>query len=200
MIAATEDFTCPFCLVACASYKGLRCHLVLSHDLFNFEFSASEDCPAVTVSVKTDIQRYEIDANGIGPNSKDFIFCAKPFKRRRPENVSFENEKDADPLVLESEIPAGDTELLEKADSEIPAGDTGLLEKADSEIPAGDTELLEKADGVSNAIVASQDSVPPIPEHDHGTPAVLKVAKKGKLPVGRSGLRKSNVVDVIANI
>ncbi|KAJ1404799.1 Polycomb protein, VEFS-Box [Sesbania bispinosa] len=191
---ATEDFICPFCLVACASYKGLRCHLVSSHDLFNFEFSASEDCPAVTVSVKTDIQRYEIDANGI---SEDFIFCAKPFKRRRPENVSFENEKDADPLVLESEIPAGDTELLEKADSEIPAGDTELLERADSEIPAGDTELLEKADGVSNAVVASNpdpDNVPPIPEHDHGTPAVLKVAKKGKLPVGRSGLRNNSLL------
>ncbi|KVI07599.1 hypothetical protein Ccrd_014044, partial [Cynara cardunculus var. scolymus] len=34
----TEDFTCPFCLVRCASYTGLRFHLTSSHDLFRFQF------------------------------------------------------------------------------------------------------------------------------------------------------------------
>ncbi|CAN0916015.1 Polycomb group protein EMBRYONIC FLOWER 2 [Linum grandiflorum] len=34
----TEDFTCPFCLIKCGSFKGLRYHLPASHDLFNFEF------------------------------------------------------------------------------------------------------------------------------------------------------------------
>lgn len=34
----TEDYSCPFCLVKCASYKGLKLHLVSSHDLFRFEF------------------------------------------------------------------------------------------------------------------------------------------------------------------
>ncbi|KAL5537545.1 hypothetical protein UlMin_045740, partial [Ulmus minor] len=34
----TEEFSCPFCLVKCASFKGLRYHLTSSHDLFNFEF------------------------------------------------------------------------------------------------------------------------------------------------------------------
>jgi len=34
----TEDFSCPFCLVPCGSFKGLGCHLNSSHDLFHFEF------------------------------------------------------------------------------------------------------------------------------------------------------------------
>ncbi|KAJ0466079.1 putative transcription factor C2H2 family [Helianthus annuus] len=34
----TEDYTCPFCLLKCASYTGLACHLPASHDLFNYEF------------------------------------------------------------------------------------------------------------------------------------------------------------------
>ncbi|KAL0341151.1 UNVERIFIED_CONTAM: Polycomb group protein EMBRYONIC FLOWER 2 [Sesamum radiatum] len=38
LYTVTEDFTCPFCLVKCASFKGLRYHLPSSHDLFNFEF------------------------------------------------------------------------------------------------------------------------------------------------------------------
>ncbi|XP_070016626.1 polycomb group protein EMBRYONIC FLOWER 2-like [Nicotiana sylvestris] len=38
----TEDFTCPSCLVKCASFKGLRYHLCSSHDLFNFEFWVNE--------------------------------------------------------------------------------------------------------------------------------------------------------------
>ncbi|KAL4561730.1 hypothetical protein LXL04_033904 [Taraxacum kok-saghyz] len=28
----TEDYSCPFCLVKCASYKGLKLHLVSSHE------------------------------------------------------------------------------------------------------------------------------------------------------------------------
>ncbi|KAI3793121.1 hypothetical protein L1987_35735 [Smallanthus sonchifolius] len=34
----TEDYTCPFCYLKCASYKGLQCHLPASHDLFDYEF------------------------------------------------------------------------------------------------------------------------------------------------------------------
>ncbi|MQL96717.1 hypothetical protein Taro_029404 [Colocasia esculenta] len=55
----TEDFSCPFCLAKCASYKGLRCHLTSSHDLFNFEFWVTEEYQAVNVSVKTDVWRSE---------------------------------------------------------------------------------------------------------------------------------------------
>ncbi|EXB52107.1 hypothetical protein L484_024657 [Morus notabilis] len=56
----TEDFSCPFCLVKCASFKGLRFHLTSSHDLFNFEFWVTEEYQAVNVSVKIDNGRSEI--------------------------------------------------------------------------------------------------------------------------------------------
>ncbi|XP_034211229.1 polycomb group protein EMBRYONIC FLOWER 2 isoform X4 [Prunus dulcis] len=56
----TEDFSCPFCLVRCASFKGLRHHLCSSHDLFNFEFWVTEEYQAVNVSVKIDNWRSEI--------------------------------------------------------------------------------------------------------------------------------------------
>ncbi|XP_061337508.1 polycomb group protein EMBRYONIC FLOWER 2-like isoform X2 [Gastrolobium bilobum] len=195
-----EDFCCPFCLVKCASYKGLRYHLFSSHDLFNFEFSASEDCQVVNVSVKTDNWRSEIVADGVDPKVQTFIYCAKPLKRRSSENESSENVKDAESLLLESEIPA-DPLLLETEipseplllESEIPA-DPLLLE---SENPAGETELLEKADGVSNAIIQSNpdpDCVPPISEHDHGTSAVRRVAKRGKLQVEHSDSRNTDLL------
>ncbi|KAH1267378.1 Polycomb group protein VERNALIZATION 2 [Glycine max] len=55
----TEDFSCPFCLMQCGNFKGLRFHLCSSHDLFNFEFWVTEDYQAVNVSVKIDILRSE---------------------------------------------------------------------------------------------------------------------------------------------
>ncbi|RDY00349.1 Polycomb group protein VERNALIZATION 2, partial [Mucuna pruriens] len=55
----TEDFSCPFCLMQCGSFKGLRFHLCSSHDLFNFEFWVTEDYQAVNVCVKVDILRSE---------------------------------------------------------------------------------------------------------------------------------------------
>ncbi|XP_019435555.1 PREDICTED: polycomb group protein EMBRYONIC FLOWER 2 isoform X2 [Lupinus angustifolius] len=108
----TEDFSCPFCLVRCASFKGLRYHLPSSHDLFNFEFWVSEECQAVNVSVKTNIWRSEIVGEGIDPKLQTFFFCAKPRKRRRPKILTLKNAKD----VLETDFPARDTELLEKDD------------------------------------------------------------------------------------
>ncbi|KAJ6326494.1 hypothetical protein OIU76_003818 [Salix suchowensis] len=83
----TEDFSCPFCLVKCASFKGLRYHLPSSHDLFNFEFWITEEFQAVNISVKTDIWRSEIVADGIDPKQQTFFFCSKKPKRKRPKNL-----------------------------------------------------------------------------------------------------------------
>ncbi|KAK7844785.1 polycomb group protein embryonic flower 2 [Quercus suber] len=91
----TEDFSCPFCLVKCASFKGLRYHLSSSHDLFNFEFWAVAD--------------------GVDPKQQTFSFCSKPLRRRRPKNL-VQNAKHVHPLVLESELPSGVCELQDKAD------------------------------------------------------------------------------------
>ncbi|BFG31301.1 hypothetical protein CerSpe_175750 [Prunus speciosa] len=60
----TEGFTCPFCLMQCASFKGLRYHLCSSHDLFNFEFWVTGEYQAVNVSVKIDILRSEFGRDG----------------------------------------------------------------------------------------------------------------------------------------
>ncbi|RID69386.1 hypothetical protein BRARA_C01484 [Brassica rapa] len=50
----TGDFTCPICLVKCASFKGLQCHMPSTHDLFNFEFWVNEDYQILNVSFKSE--------------------------------------------------------------------------------------------------------------------------------------------------
>ncbi|XP_054809645.1 polycomb group protein EMBRYONIC FLOWER 2-like isoform X2 [Prosopis cineraria] len=95
----TEDFSCPFCLMQCASFKGLRFHLCASHDLFNFEFWVTEDYQAVNVSVKSDILRSENVTDGINPQSQTFFFCAR--HRRRIHKDSIQNDKCANIQFLE---------------------------------------------------------------------------------------------------
>ncbi|QCE05521.1 polycomb protein SUZ12 [Vigna unguiculata] len=107
----TEDFTCPFCLVKCSSFKGLRCHLSSSHDLFNFEFWVSDECHAVNVTVKNDISRSEIVADNVDPRVQTFFYCGKPLKRRTPKDLSSKNA-----VGLESAFPAGEADILEKDD------------------------------------------------------------------------------------
>lgn len=85
-IEVTENFSCPFCLMQCASFKGLRYHLCSSHDLFNFDFWVTEEYQAVNVSVKVDILRSEIMADGVDPRLQTFFWCSKPHKRRRLKN------------------------------------------------------------------------------------------------------------------
>uniref|UniRef100_A0A0R0HS66 Uncharacterized protein n=1 Tax=Glycine max TaxID=3847 RepID=A0A0R0HS66_SOYBN len=87
----TKDFTCPFCLVKCACFKGLRCHLSSSHDLFNFEFWIVSD--------------------DVDPRVQTFFFCGKPLKRRTSKDQSSKNA-----VGLESSFPAGETDMLEKDD------------------------------------------------------------------------------------
>ncbi|CAA6656495.1 unnamed protein product [Spirodela intermedia] len=81
----TEDFSCPFCLVRCGSYKGLRYHLTSCHDLFNFEFWVTEEYQAVNVTVKTDIWRSEIVADGVDPRLQTFYYWSRLNRRRRPK-------------------------------------------------------------------------------------------------------------------
>ncbi|XP_027363152.1 polycomb group protein EMBRYONIC FLOWER 2 isoform X2 [Abrus precatorius] len=160
----TEDFTCPFCLVKCACFKGLRYHLSSSHDLFNFEFWVSDECQAVNVSVKNDIWRSEIVADGVDPREQTFFFCAKPLRRRTQKNLSLKNAKDVQPMVL------------------------------DSDFLAGDTDMLEKDDGISTSIIRSHpdpDSVQSISDCDHGTSTMLQFAKTRKLSIERSDSRNA---------
>lgn len=82
----TEDFSCPFCLVRCASFTGLRRHLTSCHEFFTFEFLVTEEYQAVNVSVKNEIWRSEgniLDSDGNEARFKTFCFCSNPLKRRR---------------------------------------------------------------------------------------------------------------------
>ncbi|PAN44983.1 hypothetical protein PAHAL_9G085900 [Panicum hallii] len=79
----TEDFSCPFCLVPCGSFKGLGCHLNSSHDLFHFEFWISEECQAVNVSLKADAWKTELLAEGVDPRHQTFSYRSRFKKRRR---------------------------------------------------------------------------------------------------------------------
>ncbi|XP_022640543.1 polycomb group protein EMBRYONIC FLOWER 2-like [Vigna radiata var. radiata] len=53
-LEVTENFTCAICLVQCINYKSLKIHLRLSHPIFRFEFSESEEFLSVYVSVKNE--------------------------------------------------------------------------------------------------------------------------------------------------
>ncbi|XP_020222507.1 polycomb group protein EMBRYONIC FLOWER 2 [Cajanus cajan] len=170
-VEVTEDFSCPFCLVKCATFKGLRCHLSMSHDHFNYEFLELEDIPSVNVSVKTNIWKPEIIGDGVDPRIQTYIFCAKRPKRR-------------DQSLLESEILASDTELLEKHDG----SNAIVLHTGPDYVPPvsyqdhGTAAVLQvDQEGVSNAIVLHPglDCVPPVSDHDHGMPAVLQVDQEG---------------------
>ncbi|XP_010905821.1 polycomb group protein EMF2B-like isoform X1 [Elaeis guineensis] len=100
----TEDFSCPFCLVQCASFKGLRYHLTSSHDLFNFEFWVTEEYQAVNVSVRMDTWRSEVLSDGVDPRLQTFFYCSK-FKRRRKSKNLVHNVSHVHPHVLELESP-----------------------------------------------------------------------------------------------
>ncbi|XP_059459620.1 polycomb group protein EMBRYONIC FLOWER 2 isoform X3 [Corylus avellana] len=157
----TEDFSCPFCLVKCASFKGLRFHLSSSHDLFNFEFWVTEEYQAVNVSVKTDTWRSEVVADGVDPKQQTFFFCTKPLKRRRPKSL-VQNAKHVHPLALESDLPSGAC------------------------------ELLDKADGVSSATpqsYADGDCIQSIPGNNLAPTTMLQFAKTRKLSIERSDPR-----------
>ncbi|KAF6158809.1 hypothetical protein GIB67_012452 [Kingdonia uniflora] len=85
----TEDFSCAFCLVQCASFKE------------------TNEQQAVNVFIKTDIWRPEIVAEELDPRGVTFCLCSKARKRRRSKNIS-QNSAHVHPHVLEpdsAEVP-----------------------------------------------------------------------------------------------
>ncbi|MED6205898.1 hypothetical protein PIB30_022029 [Stylosanthes scabra] len=123
----TEDFSCPICLVRCASYKGIKYHLIASHDLLNYEFSAWGDCPTISMSVKADDWKSEMFGNIVDPKLDTITFCAKPLKRIPPE--------DRQPLAIEFQLPTGEVDHLEKADG-VPLSIVPFLPDQDCVPPA----------------------------------------------------------------
>ncbi|KAI3783830.1 hypothetical protein L1987_42918 [Smallanthus sonchifolius] len=157
----TEDFSCPFCLVRCASYKGLRFHLTSSHDLFHFEFWVNEDYQVVSVSVKADVRNSEIAGDGIDPRKQAFSFCHKPLKRRKTSSQT-QNANHVHSLMLDSEGA-----------------------KCDTYSP--NTTCISSGTGVS---FAEPDSVQSVPGTSTlASPSMLQFAKTRKLSVERSDPR-----------
>ncbi|KAH9777025.1 polycomb group protein VERNALIZATION 2 [Citrus sinensis] len=203
----TEDFSCPFCLMQCACFKGLRYHLCSSHDLFNYEFWVTDDYQAVNISVKIDTLTSEIVAGGVDPRLQTFFFCAKPRSRKR-KNLA-EHEKQVNIQFLELDSPGLPTD---DANGEFAAKDDGerdsKLSPSGRKLPngrdGGITSGFNGADcieGVASSfngpdvpIAMAQSSMDPecvksLSGTDAVAPAMLHVVKSRKLSTERSDPR-----------
>ncbi|ESR53450.1 hypothetical protein CICLE_v10024194mg [Citrus x clementina] len=202
----TEDFSCPFCLMQCACFKGLRYHLCSSHDLFNYEFWVTDDYQAVNISVKIDTLTSEIVAGGVDPRLQTFFFCAKPRSRKR-KNLA-EHEKQVNIQFLELDSPGLPTD---DANGEFAAKDDGerdsKLSPSGRKLPngrdGGITSGFNGADcieGVASSfngpdvpIAMAQSSMDPecvksLSGTDAVAPAMLHVVKSRKLSTERRAL------------
>ncbi|XP_011022371.1 PREDICTED: polycomb group protein EMBRYONIC FLOWER 2-like isoform X4 [Populus euphratica] len=187
----TEDFSCPFCLVKCASFKGLRYHLPSSHDLFNFEFWITEEFQAVNIFVKTDIWRSEIVADGIDPKQQTFFFCSKKPKRKRPKNL-VQKAKNVLDKTLSRQQGAG--ELLDK----IGGGGKDLQTASLCSREYGEHNR-SGADvvGVSGSAAHSYpdaECAQMVPGNNLAPPAMLQFAKTRKLSIERSDMRNRTLL------
>ncbi|PWA43167.1 polycomb protein, VEFS-Box [Artemisia annua] len=79
------DYSCAFCLLKCASYKGLKCHLQASHGLFDFEFQEHEEYQLVTISYNKSEDFISQNFGILAGEDKEFFFCHKAFKRTKIE-------------------------------------------------------------------------------------------------------------------
>ncbi|GFP80747.1 polycomb group protein embryonic flower 2 [Phtheirospermum japonicum] len=169
----TEDFTCSFCLAKCGSFKGVRYHLLSSHDLFNFEFWVTEEFQAVNVSVKTDTWRSENIAAGVDPKQQTFLFCSKS-SRRRKKKSPVQSSKHVHPLLLDL-APPGPNEPREKTDGKAEIGDR------DASSP--------RASSATAHSCAEPECVQPLPASNLAPAPLLQFAKTRKLSIERSDPR-----------
>ncbi|XWS51561.1 hypothetical protein CRYUN_Cryun12cG0187200 [Craigia yunnanensis] len=188
----TEDFSCPFCLVKCASFKGLRQHLPASHDLFNFEFWVTEEYQAVNVSVKTDMWRSEIVADGVDPKQQTFFFCSKQLKHRRPKSL-VQNARHVHPVFLESNLPAGGCELLDKAHGGniLQHARIGAMECV-QHLPSSFN--VAGVSGTARQSYSDSERVQAVSGNNLAPPALLQFAKTRKISMERSDPRNRTLL------
>ncbi|KAF3683236.1 putative pre-mRNA-processing factor 6-like [Capsicum annuum] len=90
--------------------------LQLTEDM-TLDTKVNEEYQAVNVSVRSDIWRAEIVADGMDPKQQTFFFCSKPLRRRkRPDLV--QNSKHVHPLVLDSDFPTSMNELNDRVNED----------------------------------------------------------------------------------
>ncbi|KAI3962573.1 hypothetical protein MKW92_006514 [Papaver armeniacum] len=199
----TEDFSCPFCLLQCASFKGLGHHLSACHDLFNFEFWVTEEYQAVNVSVKTDIWRSEIVADGVDPRSQTFFFSSK-FPRRRRSRNALPNEKNVHPLFWKSDSPKVNglgfckppvDEAVNRS-ARMPV--TYAMDSDSHRVLDKDARSSNWQISFSNAIAQSPggpESLQPAAGNTLAPPPMPQFAKKRKLSVERSDPRNPALLE-----
>ncbi|KAG8060946.1 hypothetical protein GUJ93_ZPchr0002g25101 [Zizania palustris] len=163
----TEDFSCPFCLVPCGSFKGLGCHLNSSHDLFHFEFWLSEECQAVNVSLKTDAWRTELVAEGVDPRHQTFSYRSRFKKHKRVETTS-EKIIHVHPHIVDSGSP-----------EDAQAG--------------SEDDYIQRENGISVAH-ASVDPAHSLPGSNLSAPTVLQFGKTRKLSIERADPRNRQLL------
>ncbi|KAJ8752953.1 hypothetical protein K2173_008688 [Erythroxylum novogranatense] len=188
----TEDFSCPFCLVKCASFKGLRCHLPSSHDLFNFEFWVTEEFQAVNISVKADIWRSEMVADGVDPKQQTFSFRSKKQKRKRTKSL-FQDRKYVHPVDSESSLLVGTYQVLEKADGVKKLPNVNISVPDCTERIACDLDVV----GVSGAALQAFPDIERVQlasGNNLAPPAMLQFAKTRKLSVERSDIKNRSLL------
>ncbi|KAK9063276.1 hypothetical protein SSX86_017146 [Deinandra increscens subsp. villosa] len=169
----TEDFSCPFCLVKCASYKGLRFHLTSSHDLFHYEFWVTEDYQVVIVSMRTDTCSSEAIPDNIDPKQQMFFYCHKSTRRRKPKSQT-QNANHVHPLVLDSTMSTALSELIDNTD--------GAPECMELDACSPDASATCHS-------IAEPEAVQSVPESNLAPLAMLQFAKTRKLSIERSDPR-----------
>nr|KJB07892.1 hypothetical protein B456_001G051500 [Gossypium raimondii] len=141
----TEDFSCPFCLVKCASFK--------------------------------------LVADGVDPKQQTFIY----YSRRRRQKGLVQNARHVHPVFLESNLPAGGCELLDKAHGGniIQNGIMGALECAEH-LPSSSN--VAGVSGTAGQSYSDSEHVQSVSGNNLGPPA-LQFAKTRKISMERSDPR-----------
>ncbi|CAA7392083.1 unnamed protein product [Spirodela intermedia] len=199
----TEDFSCPFCLVRCGSYKGLRYHLTSCHDLFNFEFWVTEEYQAVNVTVKTDIWRSEIVADGVDPRLQTFYYWSRLNRRRRPKAPG-PNVKHVHPHTLRSDSPKVPREFFQAGahgkDNGISNGDSTTKEDGYSKsLPYGSHSKFSRYKG---EIYGAENASPAERmEQINGSPSAITICAASAQPsVDECGQQVSGVNNTTASV
>lgn len=89
--------------------KGLQCHLLSSHDQFNFGFLISKKEQVVNVSLKHNTWTNEDFPAGVDPRQRTFSFFSKYKKRRRIVTMT---EGIITSKVTEAIVPSKATEVI----------------------------------------------------------------------------------------
>lgn len=194
-VEVTEDFSCPFCLMQCASFKGLRLHLCSSHDLFNFEFWVIEEYQAVNVSVKVDMLRSKVLTEEADPRLWTFFFCPKP--RRRQPKYSAQNRKHVQVEFLEFDPSQLASEGLQKGLQEVENAMQNGVHEAENSYPddPNTAECLEhvassfNVSGTPTSMAQSSIDHECIKSSAGSDPAILQMSKTKKIVVERSESR-----------